>query len=428
MFKAWTSRGPIQTTPLLITLPGYPLPSGTSHSDSWIQKIRTLNSEGSGELEAWQSFLSHRDRVSEFSRELQSSFDTSSRSIDISSDYEAADIFTTECWTSPLSTSTPARDVFGPVVTVSSENKEDVLLHDEAGNSSINSSESDYAPYGLGAKYIPSVSINLHNWTDDEVIATSPSDSSNDEGQSLLVDLPAPYYPASEGASFEVPMFPLAMSETTEAANERLEWRSFRRISSQGPTEFSPSSSCAAAARRIFTARPAITARSEGVPVGTSSSHLTPAVSSTHLSASSSSCILQFGKERKEWNSFADATFQQSTGFTPTSSCSAAARCLFPQHEEQSDPLSPPNSSMKMCPSSSYARLREFIEERPDPEARRTMLSARLTRRTPTLSTSSAAHRSFPRPSEVYSEGSKTDKKGDKENTRPTVRSSRRRL
>ncbi|KAI0786761.1 hypothetical protein C8Q75DRAFT_771204 [Abortiporus biennis] len=364
--------------------------------------------------------------------ELQSTFDASSRSIDISSDYEAADIFTAECWTSPLSTSTPAYDVFGPVVTVSSENKEEVLLHDDAGNSSIDSSGSYYVPYGLGAKYIPSVSINLHNWTDDEVIATSPSDSSNDEGQSLLVDLPAPSYPASEGASFEVPMFPLLMSETIEAAKERLEWRSFRRISSQGPTGFSPSSSCAAAARRIFTAKPPVTACSEVVPVGTSSSHLTPAVSSTHLSASSSfsfaDCILQFGKERKEWNSFADATFPQGTGFSPTSSCSAAARRLFPQREEQSDPLSPSNSSMEMCPSSSYARLREFIEERPDSEARRTMLSARLTRRTPTSSTSSAAPRSFPKPSEVYAEGSKTDKKGDKENTRPTVRSSRRRL
>ncbi|KAI0786741.1 hypothetical protein C8Q75DRAFT_771127 [Abortiporus biennis] len=320
-----------------------------------------------------------------------------------------------------LSTS-PAYDVFGPVVTVSSENKEDMLLHDEEGNSSIDSSGSDYAPYGLGAKYIPSVSVNLRNWTDDEVIATSASDSSNDEGQSLLVDLPAPYYPAWEGASFEVPMFPLAMSETVEAAKERLEWRSFRRISSQGPTGFSPSSSCAAAARRIFTAKPAITAVSEEVPVGTSSSHLTPAVSSTHLSASSSSsfadCILQFGKDRREWNSFADATFLQVTGFTPTSSCSAAARRPPPNREEQLDPLSPSNSSMEMCPSSSYARLREFIEERPDPEARRTMLSARLTRRTPASSTSSAAHRSFPKPSEVYADGSKTDKKGDKENTR----------
>ncbi|KAL4246174.1 hypothetical protein ABKN59_009251 [Abortiporus biennis] len=306
------------------------------------------------------------------------------------------------------------------------QNKEDVLLHDDAGDSSIDSSGSDYAPYGLVAKYIPSVSINLHNWTDDEVIATSASDTSNDEGQSLLVDLPAPYYPAPEGASFEVPMFPLAMSETIEAAKERLEWRSFRRVSSQGPTGFSPSSSCAAAARRIFTAKPAVTTCSEGVPVGTSSSHLTPAVPPTHLSASPSSsfadCILEFGKERKEWNSFADATFPQGTGFSPTSSCSVAARRLFPQREEQSDPLSPSNSSMEMCPSSSYARLREFIEERPDSEARRTMLSARLTRRTPASSTSSAAHRSFPKPidSEVHADGSKTDKKGDKENTRPT--------
>ncbi|KAI0786784.1 hypothetical protein C8Q75DRAFT_808296 [Abortiporus biennis] len=431
VFKAWTSRGPIQTTPLLITLPGYPLPSSTSHSDSWIQNIRILNCEGSGELEAWQSSLSHRDRVSEFSMELQSTFDASSRSIDISSDYEAVDLFGTECWTSPFAT---AHDVFGPVVTMPCQNKEDVLLHDDAGDSSIDSSGSDYAPYGLGAKYIPSVSINLHNWTDDEVIATSASDTSNDEGQSLLVDLPAPYYPAPEGASFEVPMFPLAMSETIEAAKERLEWRSFRRVSSQGPTGFSPSSSCAAAARQIFTAKPAVTTCSEGVPVGTSSSHLTPAVPPTHLSASPSSsfadCILEFGKERKEWNSFADATFPQGTGFSPTSSCSVAARRLFPQREEQSDPLSPSNSSMEMCPSSSYARLREFIEERPDSEARRTMLSARLTRRTPASSTSSAAHRSFPKPidSEVHADGSKTDKKGDKENTRPTVRSSRRRL